>query len=132
MNTSIIRIDDSLEASLLIDDRGTNNYKLLLDALSVLLLRDRNFLVYVFPYELQSLVLAKVIELPLKHMHKEAQHLCEAIERLPRKLDYGKFSVYGLFSIVRWCLKSRHTLFEFFQVNSFSFFSIELKRFDIR
>ena len=99
------------------DDRDTNNYKTLLDTFIVLLQRDRDLLNYVFPNELQSLVFTKLIELPLVYMREEAQRLCEYIERLPRKLDAGKFAVYGIFSILRWFLKSRPTFSKLYQVN---------------
>jgi hypothetical protein len=99
------------------DDRDTNNYKLLLDAFIVLLQRDRDLLNYVFPNDLQTLVFAKLIELPLVYMREEAQRLCGSIERLPRKLDTGKFAVFGVFSILRWFLKSRATFSKLYQVN---------------
>jgi hypothetical protein len=98
------------------EDRDTNNYKLLLDAFIVLLQRDRDLLNYVFPNELQSLVFTKVIELPLVHMREEAQRLCTAIERSPRKLDTGKFAIYGIFSILRWFLQSRPIFSKLYQV----------------
>jgi hypothetical protein len=98
------------------DDRDTNNYKLLLDAFIVLLQRDRDLLNYVFPNELQSLVFTKLIELPLVYLREEAQRLCESIERLPHKLDAGKFAIFGVFSILRWFLKSRPTFSKLFQV----------------
>ena len=98
------------------DDRDTNNYKALLDAFIALLQRDRDLLNYVFPKELQSLVFTKLIELPLAHMREEAQSLCESIERLPHKVDTGKFAVYGLFSILKWFLKSRPTFSKLYQV----------------
>jgi hypothetical protein len=99
------------------DDRDTNNYTLLLDAFIVLLQRDRDLLNYVFPNEMQSLVFTKLIELPLVYMREEAQRLCESIERLPRKLDAGKSAIYGIFSILRWFLKSRPTFSKLYQVN---------------
>jgi hypothetical protein len=100
------------------DDRDTNNYKLLLDAFIVLLQRDRDLLNYVFPNELQSLVFTKLIELPLVYMREDAQHLCESIERLPRKIDSGKFAIYGLFSILRWFVRSKPTFIKLYQVRT--------------
>ncbi|CAF0977096.1 unnamed protein product [Rotaria sordida] len=97
------------------DHRDTNNYKLLLDAFIILLQRDRDLLNYVFPQELQSLVFTKLIELPLVHMREEAQRLCESIERLPHKLDSGKFAIYGIFSILKWFRKSRSTFSKLYQ-----------------
>ncbi|CAF2032966.1 unnamed protein product [Rotaria magnacalcarata] len=97
------------------DDRDTNNYKLLLDAFIILLQRDRDLLNYVFPTDLQALVFTKLIELPLVHMHEEAQRLCESIERLPQKLDSGKLAIYGIFSILRWFFQSRATFSKFYQ-----------------
>lgn len=99
------------------DDRDTNNYKTLLDAFIALLQRDRDLLNYVFPKELQSLVFTKLIELPLVYMREEAIALCETIERLPHKLDTGKFAVYGIFSILKWFLKSRPTFSKLYQVS---------------
>jgi hypothetical protein len=115
LSSSITAMDDgiSFESS---DDRDTNNYKLLLDAFIVLLQRDRDLLNYVFPDDLQSLVFTKLIELPLVYMREEAQRLCELIERLPRKLDAGKFAIFGIFSILRWFLKSRPIFSKLFQV----------------
>ncbi|CAF1011995.1 unnamed protein product [Rotaria sp. Silwood1] len=97
------------------EHRDTNNYKLLLDAFIILLQRDRDLLNYVFPHELRSLVFTKLIELPLVHMREEAQRLCESIEKLQHKLDTGKFAIYGIFSILRWFLKSRSTFSKLFQ-----------------
>ncbi|UJR32174.1 hypothetical protein I4U23_019640 [Adineta vaga] len=97
------------------DDRETNNYKLLLDAFIVLLQRDRDLLNYVFVNDLQSLVFTKLIELPLVYMREEAQRLCGSIERLPRKLDTGKFAIYGIFSILRWFLRSRPIFAKLYQ-----------------
>jgi hypothetical protein len=118
LSSSITAIDDGMtyESS---DDRDTNNYKLLLDAFIALLQRDRDLLNYVFPKELQSLVFTKLIELPLAHMREEAVSLCESIERLPHKLDTGKFAVYGIFSILKWFLKSRPTFSKLYQVCPF-------------
>ncbi|CAF0888730.1 unnamed protein product [Adineta steineri] len=97
------------------DDSETNNYKLLLDAFIALLQRNRDLLNYVFPKELQSLVFTKLIELPLVYMREEALVLCESIQRLPHKLDTGKFAVYGIFSILKWFLKSRPIFSRLFQ-----------------
>ena len=117
LSTSIPAIDDGMtfESS---DDRDTANYKYLLDAFIALLQRDRDLLNYVFPKELQSLVFTKLIELPLVYMREEAQSLCESIERLPHKLDTGKFAVYGIFSILKWFLKSRPTFSKLYQVRA--------------
>jgi hypothetical protein len=116
LSTSTTTVDDPIpfESS---DDRDTNNYKLLLDAFIALLQRDRDLLNYVFPKELQSLVFAKLIELPLVYMREEALSLCESIERLAHKLDTGKFAVYGIFSILKWFLKSRPTFSKLYQVS---------------
>jgi hypothetical protein len=115
LSSSITAMDDpiSFESS---DDRDTNNYKLLLDAFISLLQRDRDLLNYVFPKELQSLVFTKLIELPLVYMREEAVNLCESIERLTHKLDTGKFAIYGIFSILKWFLKSRPTFSKLYQV----------------
>ncbi len=115
LSSSITAMDDTIpfEAS---DDRDTNNYKLLLDAFIALLQRDRDLLNYVFPKELQSLVFTKLIELPLVYMREDALSLCESIERLAHKLDTGKFAVYGIFSILKWFLKSRPTFSKLYQV----------------
>lgn len=115
LSTSTITMDDSspFETS---DDRDTNNYKSLLDAFIALLQRDRDLLNYVFPKELQSVVFTKLIELPLNYMREEAANLCESIEKLPHKLDTGKFAVYGIFSILKWFLKSRPTFSKLYQV----------------
>jgi len=99
------------------DDRDTNNYIVLLDAFILLLQRDRDLLNCVFPTDLQTIVFAKLIELPLEYMREEGQHLCEKIDRLPRKLDQGKFAIFGVFSILRWFLKSRSVFAKLFQVN---------------
>lgn len=117
LSTSMTTMDDSLafESS---DDRDTANYKFLLDAFIALLQRDRDLLNYVFPKELQSLVFTKLIELPLVYMREEAASLCESIERLSHKLDTGKFAVYGIFSILKWFLKSRPTFSKLYQVGS--------------
>ncbi|CAF3508067.1 unnamed protein product [Rotaria socialis] len=114
LSSSVTVMDDTviIETS---DDHDTNNYKLLLDAFIALLQRDRDLLNYVFPKELQSLVFTKLIELPLVHMREVALNLCESIERLPHKLDAGKFAVYGLFSILKWFLKSRPTFSKLYQ-----------------
>jgi len=114
LSSSITAMDDtnSFESS---DDRDTNNYKSLLDAFIALLQRDRDLLNYVFPKELQSLVFTKLIELPLVYMREEGLSLCESIERLPHKLDTGKFAVYGIFSILKWFLKSRPTFSKLYQ-----------------
>ena len=116
LSASITAMDDTMtcESS---DDRDTNNYKVLLDAFIALLQRDRDLLNYVFPKELQSLVFTKLIELPLAHMREEAMLLCESIERLQHKLDTGKFPVYGIFSILKWFLKSRPTFSKLYQVD---------------
>ena len=113
--SSIIITDDTLvfETN---DNRDTNNYILLLDAFIALLQRDRDLLSYVFPKELQSRVFTKLIELPLVYMREVAMTLCESIERLPNKLDTGKFAVYGIFSILQWFLKSRPTFSKLYQV----------------
>jgi hypothetical protein len=118
LSSSVTAMDDNMtfESS---DDRDTNNYKLLLDTFIALLQRDRDLLNYVFPKELQSLVFTKLIELPLAHMREEAVSLCESIERLPHKLDTGKSAVYGIFSILKWFLKSRPTFSKLYQVNFF-------------
>jgi hypothetical protein len=50
-------------------------------------------------------------------MKEEAQRLCETIERLPRKLDTARFAIFGIFSILRWFLRSRSTFAKLFQVN---------------
>lgn len=115
LSSSITTTDDAIpfDSS---DDRDTTNYKTLLDAFIALLLRDRDLLNYVFPKELQSLVFTKLIELPLVHMREEATTLCENIERLTHKLDTGKFAVYGIFSILKWFLKSRPTFSKLYQV----------------
>ena len=99
------------------DDRDTSNYQVLLDAFIVLLRRDRDLLNYVFPLDLQTLVFAKLIELPLVYMREEAQRLCESVERLPKKIDAGKSAIFGIFAILRWFLKSRPTFAKLFQVN---------------
>ncbi|CAM2714035.1 unnamed protein product [Rotaria socialis] len=114
VSTSLSIIEDNamFDSS---DDRDTNNYKLLLDAFIILLQRDRDLLNYVFPTELQALVFTKLVELPLVHMHEEAQRLCESIERLPHKLDSGKLAIYGIFSILRWFFQSRATFSKFYQ-----------------
>ncbi|UJR14592.1 hypothetical protein I4U23_001587 [Adineta vaga] len=114
LSTSMTTMDDGVtfESS---DDRDTANYKFLLDAFIALLQRDRDLLNYVFPKELQSLVFTKLIELPLVHMREEAQTLCESTERLPHKLDTGKFAIYGIFSILKWFLKSRPTFSKLYQ-----------------
>lgn len=98
------------------DDRDTANYHTLLDAFIVLLRRDRELLSYVFPVDLQSSVFTKLIELPLVYMREEAQRLCDSVERIPKKLDAGKSSIFGIFSILRWFLKSRPTFAKLFQV----------------
>jgi hypothetical protein len=115
LSTSSTAMEDStvFDSS---DDRDSNNYMLLLDAFIVLLQRDRDLLNYVFPNDLQSLVFTKLIELPLVYMREEAQRLCESIERLAHKLDTGKFAVYGIFSILKWFLKSRQTFSKLYQV----------------
>lgn len=117
ISSSITTVDDTtpFDSS---DDRDTTNYKTLLDAFIALLQRDRDLLNYVFPKELQSLVFTKLIELPLAYMREEASALCENIERLPHKLDTGKFAVYGIFSILKWFLKSRPTFSKLYQVSS--------------
>ncbi len=115
-STHTIEDNASFDSS---DDRDTNNYKLLLDAFIVLLQRDRDLLNYVFPADLQSMVFTKLIELPLVYMREEAQRLCDSIERLPRKLDTGKFAIFGIFSVLRWFLKSRPTFAKLFQVMKF-------------
>ncbi|CAF1227257.1 unnamed protein product [Adineta steineri] len=97
------------------DDRDTNNYKVLLDSFIILLQRDRDLLNYVFPIDLQSLVFTKLIELPLVYMREEGQRLCQSIERIPRKLDAGKFAIYGVFSILRWFLRSRAVFSKLYQ-----------------
>ncbi len=114
MSSSSSTVDEgaSFESS---DDRDTNNYQVLLDTFIVLLQRDRDLLNYVFPNELQSLVFTKLIELPLVYMREEAQRLCESVEKLPKKLDTGKFAVFGIFSILRWFLKSRSIFAKLFQ-----------------
>ncbi|CAF4357324.1 unnamed protein product, partial [Rotaria sp. Silwood2] len=114
LSSSTTAMDDTviIETS---DDHDTNNYKLLLDAFIALLQRDRDLLNYVFPQELQSFVFTKLIELPLVHMREVAGNLCESIERLPHKLDAGKFAVYGIFSILKWFLKSRPTFSKLYQ-----------------
>jgi len=98
------------------DDRDTQNYKLVLDAFIVLLQRDRDLLTYVFPKDLQSIVFTKLIELPLVYMREDAVVLCESVERLTHKLDTGKFAIFGLFSILKWFLKSRATFAKLYQV----------------
>jgi hypothetical protein len=115
LSSSLMGMDDNMLTELS-DDRDTNNYKVLLDAFIALLQRDRAVLNYVFPKELQSLVFTKLIELPLAHMREEAIVLCESIENLPHKLDTGKFAVYGIFSILKWFLKSRPTFSKLYQV----------------
>ena len=120
LSSSITNADENFNSDSS-DDRDTANYKLLLDAFIALLQRDRDLLNYVFPKELQSLVFTKLIELPLAHMREEALHLCESIERLPHKLDTGKFAVYGIFSILKWFLKSRPTFSKLYQVEFIAF-----------
>lgn len=116
LSTSTLTVDDPILFDST-DDRETHNYKALLDAFIVLLQRDRDLLTYVFPQDLQSLVFTKLIELPLVYMREEALHLCESIERLTHKLDAGKFATYGLFSILKWFLKSRPTFAKLYQVD---------------
>lgn len=101
------------------DDRDTQNYKVLLDAFIILLERDRDLLTYIFPKDLQSIVFTKLIELPLVYMREGAMTLCESIERSAHKLDAGKSAIYGLFSILKWFLKSRPTFAKLYQVNSY-------------
>ena len=96
--------------------RDTKNYKSLLDAFIILLQRDHDLLNYVFPNEVQSLIFTKLIEPPLAYMREEAKHLCESIEKLPNKLDTGKFAIYGIFLILRWFLKSETTFSKLYQV----------------
>lgn len=115
LSSSVTAMDDTLIIDTS-DDHDTNNYKLLLDAFIALLQRDRELLNYVFPTELQSLVYTKLTELPLAHMGEGAKALCGSIERLPHKLDVAKFSVYGIFSILNWFLKSRTTFAKLYQV----------------
>ena len=115
LSTSMTQADDTLIIELS-DDRDTANYKLLLDAFIALLQRDRDLLNYVFPKDLQSLVFTKLIEPPLAHMREEATNLCESIQRLPHKIDTGKFAIYGIFSILLWFLKSRPTFSKLYQV----------------
>jgi hypothetical protein len=107
------------------DDRDTSNYQVLLDTFIVLLQRDRDLLNYVFPTDLQSLVFTKLIELPLVYMREEGEKLCQSVERLPKKLDTGKFAIFGIFSILRWFLKSRPTFVKLFQVINQSFIGEE-------
>ena len=90
--------------------------ELVLDAFIVLLQRDRDLLTYVFPKDLQSIVFTKLIELPLVYMREDAVVLCESVERLTHKLDTGKFAIFGLFSILKWFLKSRATFAKLYQV----------------
>lgn len=118
-NAAFSNLSSTLEESAshdLSEDRDTSNYKVLLDTFIVLLQRDRDLLNYVFPNDLQSLVFAKLIELPLVYMREEAQGLCESIERMPRKLDLAKFAIYGVFSILGWFFKSRPVFAKLYQV----------------
>ena len=98
------------------DERETNNHKVLLEALIVLLQRERNLLNYVFPQAMQSLVFTKLIELPLIYMREEAQRLCQAVEKSPQKLDAGKLAIYGIFVILQWFLTSRPIFAQLYQV----------------
>ena len=121
-NSSLSSTSTTLEDSGVFDssdDRDTNNYKLLLDSFIVLLQRDRDLLNYVFPNELQSLVFTKLIELPLVYMREEAQRVCDKIEGLPRKLDAAKFAVYGVFSILKWFVRSKPTFIKLYQVSNY-------------
>lgn len=98
------------------DERETNNHKVLLDALIVLLQRERNLLDYVFPKALQSLVFTKLIELPLTYMREEGQRLCQSVENSAQKLDTGKLAIYGIFGILQWFLTSRQIFAQLYQV----------------
>jgi hypothetical protein len=120
-NSSVSSFSSAVEDSVSFDssdDHDTTNYQVLLDAFIVLLQRDRDLLNYVFPTELQSLVFTKLIELPLVYMREEGQKLCESVDRLPKKIDTGKFAIFGIFSILRWFLKSRPTFAKLFQVKN--------------
>ena len=99
------------------DDRETINYKTLLDGFVVLLFCDWDLLFYAFSDEFKALVFYKLIQLPLAYMQEEAEHLCEAIKQLPCKLETGKFSVYGLFSIIQWFHRSKPTFSKLYPVS---------------
>jgi hypothetical protein len=98
------------------DERETSNHKVLLDALIVLLQRERSLLNYVFPKALQSLAFTKLIELPLTYMREEGQRLCQSVEKSTQKVDTGKFAIYGIFVILQWFLNSRQIFAELYQV----------------
>ncbi|CAF0979509.1 unnamed protein product [Adineta steineri] len=102
------------------DNRETNNYKFLLDAFIILLLRDLDLLFYVFENEYKTMVLSKLMELPLTYILEEGQQLCEAIKQLPGKIDTGKLAFFGLFSIKNWFHKSESTLTKFYQESDVS------------
>ena len=98
------------------NDREANRYKYLLDAMVILLLREADLLFYVFSSEYKSLVLSKLIDVPLTFLHTEAQQLCTAIEGSANKIYDGKFAFYALVSIIRWFHSSKPLLVKFYKV----------------
>ncbi|CAF1224245.1 unnamed protein product [Adineta ricciae] len=99
------------------NDREANRYKYLLDAMVILLLRETDLLFYVFSNEYKSLVLNKLIEVPLTFLYTEAQQLCTAIEESENKIYDGKFAFYALVSIIRWFHNSKPLLVKFYKEN---------------
>ena len=98
------------------DAHEAKNYEVLLTVFMSLLRRERLSLNKIFQQDVQSVVFTELIGLPLAYMQDEAQGLCESTEKLPRKLNTGKLAVYGLFSVLKWFLKSRPMFLDFYKV----------------
>ncbi|CAF4357435.1 unnamed protein product, partial [Rotaria socialis] len=112
-----LSVDKSSSPRPFSNDQETNNYKVLLDALIVLLLRDFDLLFYAFSDEFKTSILPKLVESPLHYMQQEAQHLCTEIQQLSDKIDTGKSAFYGLFSIIRWFHKSEDMFYKLYDEN---------------
>nr|ACD54632.1 exocyst complex component 7-like protein [Adineta vaga] len=110
-----INVDGIASSIRFSNDQEANRYKYLLDAFVILLLRDVDLLFYVFEAEFKSIILHKLIEIPLTYLYEEAKQLCKAINELTNKIYHGKFAFYSLISVIRWFYRSNPLLTQFYQ-----------------
>ena len=115
-------IEDAMTNNLSVESssyqRQTANYEKLLEAFAVLLQREDDVLIDVFPTEFQLNVFNKLIELPLTYMKEKAEAICQAIEKSPHKLDPTQSVIDRLIGILKWFLQSMSKYPKLYQVTS--------------
>lgn len=94
------------------DEREASNYKFLLDALIILLLRESELIVRLFPTEFRPTLLVKMIGPSMAYLQEMAERLCAAVTDLPDKIHTGKHAIHGTISIIRWFYKPKPNLTE--------------------